>query len=511
MSTRGIFTVAAFTRCTRGEDRNRTDPARREGGTTAVLKTAGATRHPSLSFVEVNQPVFRSQISGLKTANHRYLPIGLSVVHVSVAMGRRAAPLVPRKVVVNGVVQWAVRVPASLRKQEGVKDGRKYLGTEAIAKGYCKKLESLLRNYSDKAHGLTDAQKIEAQECFERLAESPGASLTAAVEMYLTHRAQAQRSVTLSDLGEKFVAYKQTLGGRGSKGRTLREYRVEWPKFAAAFPPDRLASSITPQDVHDWLFGLTKQDGTPLALQTRRAFRRILHATFEFAREHVRRWVSSNPVSEVKLPTSHRERVVLLPISQVEGILTAAHPRLVPYLAICAFAGARPDQAKKMTWEQIHFDRGVDGAGELEVPAGTDKTDRERIVPMQPNLRAWLLLTPEDRRKGQVYYSKDFFWAARDAIGLKAWPQDCLRHDYGTYRFKVLGSFGVLADEMGNSEAIIRQRYQRSVSQKDADAYWRILPPTTAEANAAAYWQIFGESPTALKAEWKWRTHPRAS
>ena len=54
-------------------------------------------------------------------------------------MGRRAAPLVPRQVVVNGVVQWAVRVPASFRNQEGVKDGRKYLGTEAIARGYCKK------------------------------------------------------------------------------------------------------------------------------------------------------------------------------------------------------------------------------------------------------------------------------------------------------------------------------------------------------------------------------------
>ncbi len=119
------------------------------------------------------------------------------MVHLPVTMGRRAAPLVPRKVVVNGDVQWAVRVPLPLRKQEGVKDGRKHLGTEAIAKGYCKKLEGLLRNYSDKAHGLTDAQKIEAQACFERLLESSGASLSAAVEMYLTHRAQAQRSGTL--------------------------------------------------------------------------------------------------------------------------------------------------------------------------------------------------------------------------------------------------------------------------------------------------------------------------
>ena len=309
----------------------------------------------------------------------------------------------------------------------------------------------------------------------------------------------------MEELGRRYLEIKAKLGGRGSKARTLGEHRTLWPTFAASFP-GRLASSISTQEVHDWLFERTKQDGGDISLQTRRNLRRVLHAEFEFARSHARRWVSTNPVTEVELPTEHRERVELLPIAKVEQVLNVCHPRLIPYLAICAFAGARPDQAKRMTWEQIHFDR-----DELEVPAGSDKTDRERTPPMQPCLRAWLLLTPEKYRRGKLYYSLDFFRAARDAIGLKHWPQDCLRHDYGTYRFKVLGSFGTLADEMGNSEAIIKTRYQRSVSQREADAYWKILPSAAAVANAAAYWKIFAGSATALKAEWKWRTHPRAT
>ena len=59
------------------------------------------------------------------------------------------------------------------------------------------------------------------------------------------------------------------------------------------------------------------------------------------------------------------------------------------------------------------------------------------------------------------------------------WPQDGPRHGFGTYRFKVTRSFGTVADEMGNSEAVIRSRYFRSVSSVTAEAYWKIYPAGT--------------------------------
>ena len=36
---------------------------------------------------------------------------------------------------------------------------------------------------------------------------------------------------------------------------------------------------------------------------------------------------------------------------------------------------------------------------------------------------------------------------------------------------------GLLADEMGNSEKVIRERYYRSVSRTTADEYFAITPP----------------------------------
>ena len=381
-------------------------------------------------------------------------------------MGRRPAPLEPRKVTVNGgEVRWEVRIPAELRKQEG--KTRRYFLKQAEALGYCNRLRTDARRFSDKAHGLTDAQKIEAQACFEQLAQWPGATLTAAVAHYGAHLNQQARSVTLAELGERIVADKRALGGRGAGKRTLDEISERWGRFSRDLGADRLASEISPEMVNDWIVGL------PVALPTKRGYRRVLHGVFAFAADRVRRWVQTNPVSDVELPTSKRERVSLFTPEETAAFLGAAVPEMRPFLAICAFAGARPDQAKAIQWEQVHLDR-----HEIEIPAGTDKVDRERIVPIQPNLAAWLEQVPAALRCGPLFYSRAFFRHAVRDSNLGPWEQDVLRHSYCSYRLKITGSFGTVADEAGNSEKIIRERYYRSVSPAVAAAYFALLPPT---------------------------------
>ena len=151
-------------------------------------------------------------------------------------------------------------------------------------------------------------------------------------------------------------------------------------------------------------------------------------------------------------------------------------PELRPFLAICAFAGARTDQAKGILWERIHLDR-----HEIEIPAGTDKTDRERIVPIQPNLAAFLEQVAAALRSGPIFYSRSFFERAVEDAKIGVWQPDVLRHGYATYRFKIINSYGMLADEMGNSEKVIKDRDQRSVSPTAATAYFNLMPPTLPE------------------------------
>ena len=371
----------------------------------------------------------------------------------------------PRKVTINdGEVRWEVRIPKELRKQEG--KTRRYFGKQNEAQGYCNGLKNKLRNYSDKARGLTDAQKIEAQEAYDILASVPGARLLDAVHRHVQHLKQEGQSVTLEELGKRIVAERIATGGRGASEATLIEINSRWGRFARDFP-DRLASTITPEEVNGWIMGLDVE------LPTRHGYRRVLHTVFAYAAARVRRWVALNPVAEVDLPSVVRSRVSLLTPEQTARLLAASVPELRPYFAICAFAGARPNQAAAISWSQIHLDR-----LEIEVPAGSDKTDRERIVPIQANLAAFLRQVPEAMRAGPIFHSRAWFERATADAGLRPWEEDILRHGYGTYRFKLIGSFGQLADEMGNSEKVIRDRYYRSVSQTTAEAYFALMPPT---------------------------------
>ncbi len=385
------------------------------------------------------------------------------------AMGRNQSPIEPRKTIVHGQVRYEVRIPLELRKQEASSSGRKICKTQGEADGYCRKLKGLLLHYTDKARGLTDGQKIEAQDAFARLSAVPGANLRDAIDHYLAHLEQQNRSVTLEHLGETILAERRANGGKGSRDNTLAELSERWGRFARAFP-GRMATSITPEEVHQWLMGLTKPTGEPVGLATRIGYRRVLNTVFEFAAARVRRWVAENPVKEIELPKPRGHRVYILPLPMVRQLLEVADPKLVPYFAICVFAGLRPDHAKEIVWGQIYLDRLM-----IDVPPGTDKTDPARIVPIQPCLKAWLEKTPAAERTGPLYYSKKLFRKATRAV-LDPWKQDCLRHNFATYRFAVVQSFGQVAAEMGNSEAIIKARYWLPVSQEEAEAFWRIFP-----------------------------------
>lgn len=399
-------------------------------------------------------------------------------------MARRPAPLAPRKVSIDGSVRWEVRVPAELQPQE--KSARPRFLKESEAKGYCNRLKSDLLRYSDKARGLTDAQKIEAHACFERLAAYPTATLSQAVDLLVSRLDRSARSFPVSELAGRVVADKVKEGGRGSSARMLREIEERMGRFSRVFG-ERMVSDIEPAEVRAWLMDLTtiiqtsrgkEETDQPVKQSTRHCYRRILSLCFAWAKRHGA--AADNSIAEVKLAAPKKERVFVFTPQQTEILLQSADENLRPYLALCAFAGLRPEQAQGLWWNQIHFDRG--SHGEIEVPKGTDKAGGERIVPIQPNLGAWLLAVPEGKRKGTVYFSRHFRRRAyatlhkKDSSLPEDWPQDGLRHGYGTYRLKVTGSFGQVADEMGNSEQIVRSDYYRSVSASAAAEYWEICP-----------------------------------
>ena len=75
--------------------------------------------------------------------------------------------------------------------------------------------------------------------------------------------------------------------------------------------------------------------------------------------------------------------------------------------------------------------------------------------------------------------------ADREQAGLRnEWPQNGLRHSFGSYRLAVLQDANKTALEMGNSPAMVFRHYRELVKPKAAKLYWSITP--SAPANVVA-------------------------
>jgi len=56
------------------------------------------------------------------------------------------------------------------------------------------------------------------------------------------------------------------------------------------------------------------------------------------------------------------------------------------------------------------------------------------------------------------------------------WPQNALRHSFGSYHLAQFNDAAKLALEMGNSPATIFRHYRQLVKPKEAERYWKIAP-----------------------------------
>ena len=61
-------------------------------------------------------------------------------------------------------------------------------------------------------------------------------------------------------------------------------------------------------------------------------------------------------------------------------------------------------------------------------------------------------------------------------LDASTWPQDVLRHSYGSYWLGKYKQRAVLAEHMGNSLQIIKKHYRAVVSKGATTEYWRITP-----------------------------------
>lgn len=302
--------------------------------------------------------------------------------------------------------------------------------------------------------------------------------------------------------------------------RYIKQLEYDLSRFATRFqyPINRVLGT----DIDSWLRDLK------VGPRTRNNLRNSIQALFNFA------------ISKKYLPKDHDEldavpvakdsdgEIEIFTPEEMEEIMSVASPEHIPFLAISAFAGVRHAELQRLDWSHVRK-----GSNVIEIRAGTAKTASRRVIPILPNLKAWLGKYWRDSGKISPYANmvlqfveitrrinvkRRAAWAEENGIteeqlreaDKKAadriaklpkgerrsrrtvmpgadtaeeegwtpflWKHNALRHSFISYRVAQTQNVAQVALEAGNSPRMIFQHYRELVQQKDAKRWFSIVP-----------------------------------
>ncbi len=322
---------------------------------------------------------------------------------------------------------------------------------------------------------LSRDQVAEAEIAFRRLG---GKQLSEAVDWYLSTYKSAVTEIGLTYATEAFLAEKVL----HVRTPCLLDYRHSLAAFCARFP-DRNVQTITTGEVQEFL------NLRPYGKKRFNNLRGDLHAFFHFCQKRPREWMRDNPVNPIpKFKISHGVPEIIS--AQTAADLMAFVENysrdpmndldrgfLVPYFALCLFAGLRPSvrdgEISKLAEMSdlpkfIKMDLGV-----IQLTPEMAKTKHSRKVTILPNLAAWLAQYPPSKYPIIVPNMSQHTATVRKKFGL---GHDVLRHTYISMHVAKFKSLCEAALEAGNSEVMIRRHYLNMVSDSDAEKFWSIIP-----------------------------------
>ncbi|KAB2641153.1 MAG: hypothetical protein DVB25_02765 [Verrucomicrobia bacterium] len=198
-------------------------------------------------------------------------------------------------------------------------------------------------------------------------------------------------------------------------------------------------------------------------------------------------WLPRNPCIGLKPSAPETTGVATFTTKQVETLLRKAAKSedwaALSYLAISLFGGVRPEEFRKVAkGDQIVALRWEDYAsGCISISPDLAKTRRGRIIEAEPVLVKWVNFI--GKKMGSLSgailpanWIKDWrAWRQKHWSG--KWPQDVLRHTYGSHHLARSQSLEITSRVMGNSAAVLDRYYWNwQTRTKDASAYWALNP-----------------------------------
>jgi len=344
--------------------------------------------------------------------------------------------------------------------------------------------------------------------------------LSQAVEFYVKRHPTQIPPRAVADVIEEMLKAKQ---GDGLSDGYLRHLRYDLEKFAGAFHGN--IGTVSGADIDTWLRGLK------VGARTRNNLRNAVQTLFGYAKKRKYLPKDHDELDAVARAKDGEGEIEIFTPKEMAEILTHADARVVPFLALGAFAGIRHAEIQRLDWANIQFDAGI-----IEIRAAKAKTASRRTMPIQDNLRAWLSSRRKEAGPVCAYLNmaseieslvrainaaRRSAWAKANKIGKEAlaaaddratkrrteerkkkgarlawgtavprgaetaaeegwapfaWKHNALRHSFISYRVAETQDVAKVSLEAGNSPQMIFKHYRELVQPKEAKAWFGLMP-----------------------------------
>jgi integrase len=367
------------------------------------------------------------------------------------------------------------------------KDGNDYFLVDGRSKTWGLNIR---KNFNFKDDALNYAQEIENQilangksvsnnqiyqdkeiERLDAKLKPFGKTLGQAVDFYIHHLEQEiKKSIIppISQLCQKWYEEKTDNNLEPLRNRTSIEYKSYrnyiTRNFGLLKPGD-----ITKKRIQDLLKEIAGEQFT------KKKYLQYLKNFLNWCVEND--YIAANPAKGVKIKIQRTDISIFSP-EQVEKTLRSCeekYPSLLGYFCLCVFGGLRPSEAERVEWKDLNFE------GKEVFVAHKSKTGFRRFVLKDTDtLWVWLnhiktakLNDPLNPVKSHIGLQTKF----RRDLGLP-WPQDVLRHSFGTYYYNLTHDLNQVSHDMGNSIAVCKRYYVREVRKEWTNAFWGLRPQT---------------------------------
>jgi integrase len=335
---------------------------------------------------------------------------------------------------------------------------------------------------------LPPREQFEAKEIYGALrTRFPDTTLREVLEFYLQHH----QSVSMVALGRALADYaderERELKDQALSVAQSRRLAQELNRFGRTMGAETMINRLSAPQVLAYLRreNATAEGAAPkYSNKTYNNRRGYLMHFFRWCVQ--RQYLAANPLAGTKPFRKRRARtndgqpsIQIISAAQAAKLMNYVEhhyeARLVPYVALCLFAGIRPGwkvqegEISRFNPSFVALDDGL-----IRMPDWATKTGKPRDVSIRPNLRAWLKKYP---LSSYPILCRNFRKRLKHLRELFHLGHDVLRHTFITMLVTDTRSIGDAALQAGNTENILWGSYLRlGVTKTEARAFWAIRP-----------------------------------